>query len=432
MNKIWLIIQREYLIRVRKKTFLVTTFLIPLLFVALMLLPVLAARFAEEESYLIYVHDPTGSVFPQLVGDSKVSFAETDLPLDKVRPTLLAADDNVGYLFLPSEYRRQQTNAVLYTPKAISRQVDRKLYDQLQNAIRNLKMEQAGISTEALDDLRVELSLENQKVTESGTEEVNVALATVLSFALGFTIYFMVVTYGNTVMKGVMEEKVNRIVEVMVSSVRPIQLMFGKIIGIGAVGLTQVLLWIALGLGLIFLAGVTGLLGDPAAAQATVSVEEQQQAQEMATKIQQAIQQFRPGLLGLFVLYFVGGYLLYGSLLAAIGASVDQENEGQELSIFAWIPLIIPIVFLTAIIENPNGSMAFWGSMVPFFSPILMLARVAAADVPTWQVLLSLGLLFGGVAGMAWLAARIYRVGIFLYGKKPKPLELLRWAFRNG
>jgi ABC-2 type transport system permease protein len=272
-------------------------------------------------------------------------------------------------------------------------------------------------------------------------KEDNKALAYGIGFASGIIIYLTLFIYGASVMRGVMEEKMNRIAEVMVSSVKPFQLMMGKIIGIAAVGLTQLLLWVILltalsGASAYFLSHDTIMEGN--AAMQNLPQTNASAAMSMnALEIQNIILSANWGtIIGLFIFYFIGGYLFYAALFAAIGSVINEDpQEAQSLMMPITMPIIFGFIIMTASIENPTGDLAFWGSIIPFTSPIVMMARVPAGipeNVPYWQLLLSMFLLIAGFMGTTWLSAKIYRTGILMYGKKASWKEMMKWVFRKS
>ena len=264
-----------------------------------------------------------------------------------------------------------------------------------------------------------------RQITEEGDRTDATPVLAAFGYMMGFLIYICMILYGAMVMRGVIEEKTNRISELIASSAKPFQLLLGKILGIGALGLTQLLIWIAAGV-LLSAVGTTIIasmvdMPDPAAMQTT------QEQVEATNAITEYIPSIPPSYLIYFVFFFVGGYLFYASLMAAVGSAVEQESDAQQ---FMWpiiMPLIIPMVLLAQIVSNPDGGLAVAMSLIPLFSPIIMVVRMAATNVPHWQVLLAIVLLFGSFVGAVWLSSRIYRIGILSYGKKPTFGEIARW-----
>jgi len=296
----------------------------------------------------------------------------------------------------------------------------------LSQAVRKIRLMSAGLTAEKVASSEVDLSLTSRTISREGEKQGSAFLAFALGYGMALLIYLMLTIYGSIVMQGVMEEKTNRIMEVMVSSVKPMQLMFGKIVAIGMVGLTQALIWIVLmwlvWLGFFFalpFMNITVPESDPG---------DLAGAAQIAFNLRQAVQSISPWLLPLFLLYFIGGFFIYGSLFAAVGSAADQPQDAQNLTFIPMIPQLVPIVFLGPIVANPTGPLAVTLSLIPLFSPTVMIMRVAAGGVETWEVILSLLLLVAGVWLVAWISARIYRVGVLLYGKKVTPAELVKWV----
>jgi len=431
MNKLWVIIRREYSTRVRKRFFILSTFLVPLFLAALMVLPILANKLTEKEQYTVYVSDPSGKIATKLVSSDKIKYQVSTEDL-KVLQEKTKGNEDIAVLVLPGDYSKQQLAATVYSSKALSAGTNKEIRDDVRKVVENLKMENAGISPEKLAETKLSLDLNTVKLSEEGEQKTNVGLALVASLVMALLIYFLLVMYGTIVMRGVLEEKTSRIVEVIVSSVKPLQLMFGKIIGIGAVGLTQFILWNVLLFAIMLVMGIVGLgTAGPAEGEAMqVSAQQMSSADKaQAMKIAEAMSQFSPSLIIYFLIYFAGGYLIYGSIIAALASAADEEADGQQLVSLTWYPLLVPMLLLSPIVQNPNGALAFWGSMIPLWSPVVMMARLVATDVPFWQVALSISLMVITVIAVAWFAGRIYRVGIFMYGQKPKLGTILKWVF---
>ena len=294
-----------------------------------------------------------------------------------------------------------------------------------------MRLKDLGLAEKDFDNSQ-KVSISLNEVSLAGKNNIGTGIATSVGFAMAFLMYIVIFIYGAMVMKGVMEEKTNRIVEVMLSSVRPFQLMIGKITGIGAVGITQFTIWIVL---LFFINSFLSLfmlsMFDMPAAGNGVSETEMQQAQEIIEQLQTQFTELPLfQLIVSFIIYFIGGYLLYAALFAGLGSAVNDDSDAQTLTFPVSVPIIIAIFILTAIMERPNSSLAFWSSMIPFFSPIIMPFRIAFG-VPLWELLLSMTLLLGGALFAVWIAAKIYRVGILMYGKKVTFTEIARWMVRS-
>jgi ABC-2 type transport system permease protein len=428
MNKIWIIIKREYLSRVKNRMFLVTTILSPLLLVGLMFLPILALKFSEKEVYTIWVIDPSGQVADKLKSNSQFTFHKTEDELEKLK-TQYQASRKDAILVIPSDLDKELFTSTLYASKPLGIEAQSDLNAQIRETIRKHRIVKAGLSEAQLEKASVKVEMNTKKISAEGEKETSSILAYIVAYAMSFLIYFMVILYGQFVFMGVLEEKTSRIVEVVVSSVRPLQLMIGKIVGIGAVGLTQIFVWAILVTTLMFAAAPLMGIAMQGTPQPASPAELSPQQMKMAENIAIAFGVLNWQTLALFLFYFLGGYLIYASLFAAIGAAVDQQSDAQQFTPIIIIPIIVPIMFLASTINNPAGGAAFWLSIIPFTSPISMVARAVSMEVPLWELALSMLLLVGGVVGMGWVSARIYRVGLLMYGKKPTFGELAKWIF---
>lgn len=439
MNKTWLIIQREYLSRVKKKTFILTTILTPLLFIGL-IVAVVFITVKGSKSEKIAVGEKEAFLKPFLKSDSKISyefFAEAD--------TSYLSKGYSAVLLAPQTGVNQSAIYKLYSRKSKSNDITRSIQSQINNAVQaNLFMAGAGFSKPQYDSLmssfkKAELS--NQVLDEKNESyQGNFEIASGVGYVAGFLIYITLFLYGAMVMRGVMEEKTNRIAEVMISSVKPIQLMLGKIIGIGAVGLTQFLLWI------VIMVGLSTALGFIIPAEIMEQAQQAQAGMPVGPVNNQSSEAFRnlaniqvtmsavnwPLVIGAFIFYYIGGYLFYSALFAAVGSAVNEDaQDAQSLMMPITMPLILAIVILINAIRQPDSALATWSSMIPFFSPVVMMARLpfGTAVVPWWQLATSMALLVAGVWFTIWLSAKIYRTGILMYGKKPTLKELGKWIF---
>ena len=427
MNKILLIIQREYITRVRKKSFLIMTILGPVLMAAMIIMPVYMNELAEGKLTKVAVLDETGWFYKKFKDQDKISFYYVDGDLQTEKAKVLAKGDFL--LYIPVPQMKVPEGAELFGAKQPGLHVRAYIKSVMKNIIETKLLLAKGIDPEVIKQSDVKVKLQTIKVDEEGNEknsytEVEVGMA----FMAAIMIYFFIFMFGSQVMKGVAEEKSNRIVEIIVSSVKPFQLMMGKIIGVALVGLTQFLLWIVLTFIFIGLFQ-SGYIGGTDLSSLAKSASPQNTGIDMA-----AMQQVTDVLQGIdfkvmifsFLFYFLGGYLLYSSLFAAIGSAVDHETETQQFMLPVSAPLIIGIISMSTIIQQPDSSLAVWLSMIPFTSPIAMMARIPFG-VPYWQVWLSAALLIFGFVATTWIAAKIYRVGILMYGKKVDYGELLKW-----
>lgn len=444
MNKILIIIKREYLTRVRNKTFLLSTFLLPLVMIAFITgSAYLGAKSLKQ--YSIAVKDETNLYKNKMDSSNAAAFSYPD----NISINDYKSRGYDGLLVIYSANQSTPDSARLYSEKELGLATDGAVRKQLQKINEEKLLLEKGVSRAIIDSIRKEseneelLNFRSYKVKGAELKEGNKKLSSIVGFISGIIIYITLFIYGASVMRGVMEEKMNRIAEVMVSSVKPFQLMLGKIIGIAAVGLTQLLLWIIL---IMILMNVLPLFMSADTFQNMQQANQgipgsTQQANDMAKLIQggtgiDITSVNWLAIIGLFLFYFLGGYLFYAALFAAVGSVVNEDpQEAQALMLPITMPIIFGFIMLTSTIENPSGPLAFWGSIIPFTSPIVMMARVAGGvpeNVPYWQLALSMTLLIGGFLFTTWLSAKIYRTGILMYGKKASWKEMLKWAFRKS
>jgi len=436
MNKIWLIIKREYSTRVRNKTFLLSTFLLPIVMVA-----VIAGgtylSIKGKDNHKIAVNDPNGFFKEVLKGDKGLVF---EFP-EGVDSTNYQAKGYTDLLMVPKWDGRSALQYDIRSPKQLGLGARSDVEDKINDAIDKKILLENGMSSARLDSIRklapkakVNELADNgdkSKVTSSG-------LSYGIGFGSGMLIYIMMFIYGAQVMRGVMEEKTNRIAEVVVSSVKPFQLMMGKIIGIGGVGLTQFLLWLILIFGLGAIANIF------MSHETLEQVQQMQQSTPMGGGGMSQSAEASKNILAtlgsanwfkiipFFLFYFLGGYLFYASLFASVGCMVNEDpQDAQSLMLPIMMPIIFGFIIMQGAIQNPNSSMAVWGSIIPFTSPIVMMARIPS-DPPMWQILLSMALLIGGFIGTGWMAGKIYRTGILMYGKKGNWKQMMKWVFTKG
>lgn len=434
MNKSIIILKREYLTRVRKKSFVILTLLVPFLFAAFTILPAWLAMQDDTEKRTIAICDESGLFLNKFENTEFTSFHY--IPSEefvKIKDHI-AGTSFYALLFIPSDIV-QSSRAELLSDRQVTMDIKNMLAGKLETVIEADKkkqiIEQAGIpDLEArLAATRTDIKLETIKVNEKGESvKSSTEIAMAAGYVAGFIIYMFVFVYGAMVMRGVMEEKTSRIVEVIISSVKPTQLMFGKIVGIGLVGLTQLLFWIII-LTTIMTA-VPAFIGTDEVVQQSQNMMAAQTAGNEKNIALQGIEMISnlnlPLILGTFLFYFLGGFLLYSSLMGAVGAAVDNEEETQQFMMPVTIPLIFSIIILFPIIKNPEGSLAFWASVIPFTSPVIMMARIPFG-VPAWELILSMAVLVVSIWGTIWVAGKIYRTGILLYGKKVNFKEILKW-----
>jgi ABC-2 type transport system permease protein len=438
MSKTTLIFQREFLTRVKKKTFLIMTIVGPLLLSSLILAPLLLASLPDGPKSIVIV-DESGLILGEKGSDKyELNFLRADqFDLEKAKEFFQKSDHD-ALLYI----RRGETgdphwikdHSAIYGKNDVSIGVQRYLENLLEKRMNQELLMREGISPEVVAQSRVNVVLATFTLDEEGEKASSTMVNIISGYFTGFLIYFFIFFYTSQVMRGVIEEKTNRIVEVIISSVKPFQLMLGKILGIGAVGLVQFVIWVVLSTA-IYSVGVGVFLKDKITPETIVNQQGMEQAMEMTEgmEIMQTVESIPfPRLIGGFLFFFIGGYLLYAALFAAIGSAVDNETDTQQFMLPVTIPLILAIVVTTRVIEDPNGALAFWFSIIPLTSPIVMMARIPFG-VPLWELGLSIALLVAAFIAATWLAGRIYRVGILMYGKKTSWKELFKWlTYRNG
>lgn len=433
MNKILLIIKREYLTRVKKKSFLVTTLLIPILGVVLLSSMIyLAAQ--SEESQKIAILDESG-IFEGKLKEKSKSYTVTYTKRFQSESNKQLLERNQADILVhifPFESNRPDS-ILIYKEGGVSLSAKDFIGYQLESIYQVRLMENAGINKAQIDSIN-ETSLTIKSYDLENNKETNSEIASGIGYFMGFLIYFIIFIYGAGVMRGVMEEKTNRIAEVIVSSVKPFQLMMGKIVGIGLVGLTQFALWGLLMFVLqlmlpMFIPGMgaeaitTGMPVNPEVQNAVQTID----SNEKLELIQAVMNQNWGLIIGAFLFYFLGGYFLYASMFAAVGSLVNEDpQEAQQLTLPITMPIIFGFIIMGISVKDPNSTLSVFGSLFPLTSPIVMLARIPYG-VPAWQLILSMLLLVGGFILMTWLSAKIYRTGILLYGKKVNWREILKW-----
>lgn len=434
MNKIWLIVQREFLNRVQKKSFLVATILIPLIFPALMAVLVYVAVEQKKNAtkeVILYI-DESSYFKPDT---AKFLFSPFQGSLEEGKRAFENLEE-FGLLYIPKFELENPEGIKLYTKINPSPSDISDIEKIFETHIRDLKMEKLNIDQEMLNQLKTNVEID-VKISEGGVEKSSdTKVAAGIGMAAGILMYMFIFIYGAQIMQGIIEEKMSKVVEVIVSSVRPFQLMMGKILGLASVGLLQFLIWIVLISTLSTI--VLGYFGLQSPSQEMMQMNEQTQqvaAAQGAGSLEfiKVINQIPWAyVLGTFVFYFIGGYLLYGALFAAVGSAVDSPAEAQQFMFPITIPMLISYFGLfTFILEDPHGTISVWLSIIPLTSPIAMMGRIGFG-VPFWQLALSMVLLAGGFILTTWFAARIYRVGILMHGTKVSYSVLAKWFFQKG
>ncbi len=435
MRNIGLIIMREFKERVYKKSFILTTLLMPLLMVVISVAPTLIMIFAKGETKSISVIDHSGIIASRLESNEDVQFIT--IPDGDLQAELKKSleSEEFGLLYIGEDVVKNPNNIQLYTNSSSSMLIEDAITDQIEEIVEAERLKEYNISDlkQILDAIEVDISLttfrnDNQEQTASSS-----AASSFIGIILGFVLYFFLVIYGSIVMQSIIEEKNSRILEVLVSTVRPFDMMMGKILGVASVALTQIAIWgvllIVISAAVIpavmpddILAGVEAVKAGADAATLATDVD-----MEAITALASIMDTgYIAQIVALLLLFMMGGFLLYAAMYAAVGASVDQAQDAQQLTTPITIPIIFAFLILTMVMNDPNSPVVVWCSMIPFTSPIVMMGRIPSG-IATWQIILSLVLLYSTFVVMVWVAGKIYRVGIFMHGKKPSFKDLYRW-----
>jgi ABC-2 type transport system permease protein len=433
MHNIFLIIQREYLTRVRKKSFLIMSIVGPLLIAGLWVVPIwLSTR--ETDQKTIEILDDSGYFEEKFTETSSLKFKYIKADLVAAKTEILSSE-NYGLLYIPRINLDEPEGITFFSGKNPSIEVIQDLEWAMKSVVEDIKLERSSIDQATLDSLRADIDIDMINMTDSGEKAGSAGVATIIGYISALMIYFFIFVYGIQILRGVIEEKSSRIVEVIVSSVKPFHLMMGKILGVGAVGLTQYIIWLVLSI--MITAGISSYFNIDRTDSMQVQTEqsgviEEEQSNEFVAEMLNSLESIDFSLLAVaFLLYFLGAYLLYGSLFAAIGSAVDNDSDAQQFQLPVTIPLIFSLIVLTAILREPDGSLAFWLSMIPLFSPVIMMMRIPFG-VPYWEIGLSLTLLIVGFIFTTWLASRIYRIGILMHGAKVNYRILGKWLFMKN
>ncbi|MEW6134572.1 MAG: ABC transporter permease [Bacteroidota bacterium] len=441
MKKTWIIIQREYLTRVRKKSFIIMTILGPLLMAGLWIIPIYISTLGQGKK-VVQVLDESGLFIDKFVSTENIRFVPVLLKLEEAKQAFLLSNDD-ALLYIPRTELSLPVTALLFSRSQPGIDLKAVIRDIMRRQAEALKLRAKGMDPEVMNSVKTRIILNSIKLADDGTEEkTSVEVSMALGLVGGFFIYFLIFLFGSQVMRGVIEEKANRIIEVIITSVKPFQLMAGKIIGVGLVGLTQFLIWVVF-TGVLIL-GFQATQSDsiknapkhtPITTQKVMPPQQMQLVAEAEveadkTLLEEAMEGIRqvnfPLVLSAFGFFFLGGYLLYAALFAAIGSAVESETDTQQFMLPVTVPLILSFILATYVINNPNSSLAIWFSIIPLTSPVVMMVRIPFG-VPWWHLALSMFLLIVGFVFTTWLAARIYRTGILMYGKKVTWAELIRW-----
>ena len=432
MSKTGLIIAREYFTRVKKKSFLLTTILVPIVIIGFWIAIIAISVKGSSDETSMAVIDKAGLLTDSSLHENKalkLTFIRNETEESFAKK--YKAQGYKAFLYIPEFNVDSLQKFTVHSSSSLSISTNGAVKRLLNNAIENQRLAKKGIDPQVFKKINSDVNLDNIIDSENGGKKGNVLAATGVSFACGILIYMMMIIYGTQVMRGVMEEKTSRIAEVIVSSVKPFQLMLGKILGIGAVGLTQFAIWIILMIGLSSLiplfmpaGALDQVANNPAMAGGDAN---------MMTSVMQGISSLPVfKIVSLFLFYFLGGYLTYASLFAAIGSVVSEDQQDAQQLVFpVLMPIILGFVIMSNSLNNPHSNMAVFGSLFPLTSPIVMMGRITY-DIPFWQLATSMLLLIGCFLFFTWITGKIYRTGILMYGKKPSWKEMMKWAFKRS
>lgn len=435
MRNISLIIAREFKERVYKKSFILTTLLMPLLLAAISIAPTLIMIYAKGETKQISVIDNSGIIAPQLTSNQSVQFSISES--GDLQQELISSLDSqtFGVLYIGSDIVENPNNIQLYTNASSSMSIEDAIVEQVEDIIEAERLKAYNIDNlpQILEQVAVDINLATFRNDDQSAASSSAA-SSFVGIALGFMLYFFLMIYGTMVMQSVIEEKSSRILEVLVSTVRPFDMMMGKILGVAAVAVTQIAIW---GVLIILTSAfvIPAIMPDDILA----NVQTLQAGGDIATMASSGVDTsaitalasimdtgYIARIISMLILFMVGGFLLYAAMYAAIGASVDQAQDAQQLTTPITLPIIFSFIILTTIMNDPNSPLVFWCSLIPFTSPIVMMGRIPSG-IPTWEIILSLSLLYTTFIVMVYIAGKIYRVGIFMHGKKPSFKELYKW-----
>lgn len=443
-HTIGIVIKREYLNKVKKKSFLILTFVAPILFAALCIVPSLIMIGTKEEAKMIAVSDASGIVSPFLISGETLTYSDYEgVDIDSLKTLLNAGEFDALLCISPLDEENKSVSADLFCVKPLGIDATENINNRINKAVEDYRIDSYGIEglEKIMNDVKADVKMKSYTMDKEGKETISESgIYMLVSMLLGMAIYMFIAIFGGMVMSSVIEEKSSRVVEVLVSSVKATELMFGKIIGIALVALTQFFLWIVLTVAIVgVVGGVVGkdLLGgsDPVEMVQNMGVDAQQMEAITAATTDEGMMQVVSSTLGnmplgeialSFIVFFVFGYMLYASMYAAIGSAVENEGDTQQLQLPVTIPLLIAFFIAFYAFKAPDSPIVWWGSMIPFTSPIVMLARIPYG-VPVWELLVSIALLVVTFGVCAYFSAKIYKVGILMFGKKSTWKDLWKW-----
>ena len=435
MNKIFIVAGREFFTRIQSRTFIVMSILGPLLFGLFVLVPVLMAKW-NNDSTTVWVHDPSGQLSDAFQDQNGLKFQVLPqgtlsngvlVPADSANIRELLEDQDAGLLHLQAPDSNLNVEARYYSAQAAGLKITERIQSTLNDRLYRLRMERQGLDPKVIESLRAEVQLQTSVWTDQGSEDSHTETAMLLGFGAALLMYMFIFMYGSMVMRGVIEEKASRVMELLVSTTKPFELMMGKILGIASVGLFQFVLWLLLGTAISTAIGAMGLGSGPGTASVPGTVNSLP-ADAQADWMQILGQMPWETIIPFFLFYFLGGYFLYAALFAAVGSAVDSEGDSQQLMLPISLPIILSFVASQFVMQNPHGSLAFWMSMIPLTSPVVMVVRLPFG-VPGWELALSMFLLVAAFVVAVWLAGRIFRIGVLMYGQKVSFNLLRKWLF---
>lgn len=444
-SKMGLIARREFSIRIRKKSFLILTLIAPVALAAITLLPSWLMLKGNQDHFVIGVYDQTGLYAPILTSDSQTQFVNmSGMPLDSAK-NRFAEQGMTGLVFIRSERDTLASSSSVFTDNPVivhyvikqqGLEYENRVNKRIAQESKRRKLEALHLpnAQQVLKQLNTDPVSQTIIVSQGKEKEGSAVVSMGVAYVAGFAIYMAVLIFASMVMRGVIEEKSNRIVEIMVSSVRPFDLMMGKILGIAAVGLLQFTIWIGLGI-LAVTSLQSQLLPSAEVIQQGMQGMESMQGMKGIPQVQLALSAIAdmnwPYLLGAFALFFAGGYLLYAAMFAMVGSAVDNEADTQQFALPVTAPMVVALIAMMQTFNSPDSAFAFWMSIIPFTSPVVMMARIPFG-VPLWEVALSLGILYVSMIAIVFVASRVYRIGILMYGKKPSYKDLWIWFRFKG
>lgn len=424
-RQVYLVLKREYITRVKSKGFIWATILVPVGFVAFFGVTVFIAVWESDVSFEVGVKDETGQIAQQLQHINEERYLDlSELSVDSLR-TLVQQEEITGYMVISEENIETDRNIELIYSGSGGIQLLTSIRSDVREVIRQERLNRANVSDEIKSIYDANIQLDSRRLTSEGEEkDDDTAFLSIVGMVLGIIIFFSIFSYGGYITRGVIEEKTNRIIEVIASSVRPIELLTGKMAGVGALAITQFSIWIVTFMGLSAIAGPIALMVMVSQDQAATAGLEEAQAELPAFLDLPALE---TSLIVYFVIFFVLGYLLYSSLFAAIGSTADSDTDVQQLMLPVGSPIFIAYIIMLHTWQSPDSVLSVVSSIIPFFSPILMVTRIAIVDVPFWQIGLSIFLMLLSFVGIMWLSAKIYKVGILSYGKTAGFKDIAKW-----